>query len=369
MGLAPYGEPEYIDVMKKIVLIKDSCFELGLKYFLHHTNGVDMTWKEGSPSIGIIFSDEMKKEFGSARLQGEPIDSRHENIAASMQLMLEEAVFEIIRNAVKNTGINNLALAGGVAFNSVMNGKIKNNTSVERLFIQPAAGDAGTALGAALYVYNTLEKKPERFEMKHAYTGPEFSDKEIEEAINSYNLKYCYRKDYVEYAAKLLTQGKIIGWFNGRMEYGPRALGNRSIIADPRSAEMKDILNARIKHRESFRPFAPTILREYTNEYFEYDEESPFMLLVYPIKQEKRREIPAVTHIDGTGRLQTIRREDNAPYYDLINNFRKLTGVPLVLNTSFNENEPIVCTPSDAIKCFLMTKMDALFLSNFCIEK
>ncbi len=369
MGLAPYGEPEYIDVMKKIVLIKDSCFELGLKYFLHHTNGVDMTWKEGSPSIGIIFSDEMKKEFGSARLQGEPIDSRHENIAASMQLMLEEAVFEIIRNAVKNTGINYLALAGGVAFNSVMNGKIKNNTSVERLFIQPAAGDAGTALGAALYVYNTLEKKPERFEMKHAYTGPEFSDKEIEEAINSYNLKYCYRKDYIEYAAKLLTQGKIIGWFNGRMEYGPRALGNRSIIADPRSAEMKDILNARIKHRESFRPFAPTILREYTNEYFEYDEESPFMLLVYPIKQEKRREIPAVTHIDGTGRLQTIRREDNAPYYDLINNFRKLTGVPLVLNTSFNENEPIVCTPSDAIKCFLMTKMDVLFLSNFCIEK
>lgn len=369
MGLAPYGQPEYIDVMRKIVINQGSYFELSLNYFLHHTNGIDMTWEKDSPSIAIIYSDAMKKVLGGPRLQGEPIKSKHENIAASMQLMLEEAVFSLINYATKKIGVYNLALAGGVAFNSVMNGKIKNNTAVKNLYIQPAAGDAGTALGAALYVYYQLEKNPNKYIMTHAYTGPSFTDEEIEKEIKTFNLKYSYRKDYIEHAAKLIADGKIIGWFNGRMEFGPRALGNRSIIADPRKAEMKDILNARIKHRESFRPFAPTILKEYTGDYFDYDEESPFMLLVYPIKYEKRKEIPAVTHIDGTGRLQTIKREDNPPYYDLIYNFMKLTNVPVVLNTSFNENEPIVCTASDAIKCFLTTKMDALFLSYFCIEK
>lgn len=369
MGLAPYGQPEYMNAMREIVRNQGSYFELGLSYFLHHTNGVDMTWEQGSPSIAVIYSDAMKKALGKPRLQDEPIESRHENIAASMQLMLEETVFSLINHATKKTGIYNLALAGGVAFNSVMNGKIKSHTSVKNLFIQPAAGDAGTALGAALYVYHELEKKPNKYIMNHAFTGPSFTDEEIEKEIKSFNLEYSYRRDYIEHAARLIADEKIVGWFNGRMEFGPRALGNRSIIADPRKAEMKDILNARIKHRESFRPFAPTILREYTGDYFEYNEDSPFMLLVYPIKYEKRKEIPAVTHIDGTGRLQTIKREDNPSYYDLIYNFMKLTNVPVVLNTSFNENEPIVCTPSDAIKCFLTTKMDVLFLSRFCIEK
>jgi carbamoyltransferase len=369
MGLAPYGEPEYIDLMRKILINKNPYFELQLKYFVHHTSGVDMTWEKGSPSIGLIFSDEMRKVLGPERLPNEAITSKHENIAASMQMALEETVIRLIKYATEKTGIYNLALAGGVAFNSVMNGKIKQTTGVKNLYIQPAAGDAGTALGAALATYYQVESKPIKYVMTNAYTGPSFSEEMIEKTINSYNLKYCYKEDYTEYAAKLIADGKIVGWFNGRMEFGPRALGNRSILADPRRPEMKDILNARIKHRESFRPFAPTILKEYTAEFFEYDEESPFMLLVYPIKPEKRKLIPAVTHVDGTGRLQTIKKEDNPPYYDLINNFYKLTGIPVVLNTSFNENEPIVCSPEDAIKCFLTTKIDALFLSHFCIER
>ncbi|OGF58694.1 MAG: carbamoyltransferase [Candidatus Fischerbacteria bacterium RBG_13_37_8] len=369
MGLAPYGQPEYMDIMSKIVIAKDHMFELGLHYFLHHTEGVDMTWESGSPSISQIFSPEIQKILGEPREPHEPILPHHENIAASMQSALEETAFSLIDHAVKKNGLKNLVLAGGVAFNSVMNGKIKENTPVEHLFIQPAAGDAGTALGAALHVYHTFADKPVRNVMTHAYTGPSFSDERIEQAMKSFNLSYEYKQDYTSYAAQLLAESKIIGWFNGKMEYGPRALGNRSILADPRRAEIKDILNARIKHRESFRPFAPAILYEFTGDYFESSEESPFMLLVYPVKFDKRTIIPAVTHVDGTGRLQTVKKEDNSAYYKVIQDFYKLTGVPVILNTSFNENEPIVCTPEEAIQCFLTTRMDALFLTHFCIEQ
>lgn len=237
------------------------------------------------------------------------------------------------------------------------------------MFIQPAAGDAGTALGSALYVYHAVLNQPKRFVMTHAYTGPCYDDAYIEKALKSFNFEYEYIANHTELAAKLVAEKNIIGWFQGRMEFGPRALGNRSIIADPRNAEIKDILNARIKHRESFRPFAPSILYERTPEYFEQSDESPFMLLVYPVNKDKRLEIPAVTHVDGTGRLQTVKKEDNADYYNLIYNFYKITGVPVVLNTSFNENEPIVCTPEDAIKCYMTAHMDALFLSHFCIRR
>ena len=369
MGLAPYGKPEYIDVMRKIIIPKDNLFELNLDYFVHHTDGIDMTWQSGSPHISKIFSQKLQKEFGQPREPSEPIQSHHENIAASMQQALEESVHSIIQCAIRSTGITNLALAGGVAYNSVMNGMIKEKTQAKNLFIQPAAGDSGTALGAALYVYHSVMNQTDKFVMTHAYTGPCYDDNYIEKALKSFDLEYEYIANHAELAAKLVAEGNIIGWFQGRMEFGPRALGNRSIIADPRKSEIKDILNARIKHRESFRPFAPSILYDRTAEYFEQFDESPFMLLVYPVQKNKRAEIPAVTHVDGTGRLQTIKKEDNADYYDLIDNFCKITGVPVVLNTSFNENEPIVCSPEDAIKCYKTAHMDALFLSHFCIQR
>jgi len=369
MGLAPYGEPIFFDKMKEILLSRENSFELNLEYFIHHSDGVDMTWESGSPQISTIYSNRFTKEFGKPREPNEPLLDHHKNIAASMQLALEDAAFSIIKYAIKKRGIRNLSLAGGVAFNSVMNGKIKDKAEVEELFIQPAAGDAGTAIGAAFYVYHHILGQERSYLMKSAYTGPSYTEAEIRKVLEAYNIKYEYVKEPSALAAKLIAEGKIIGWFQGRMEFGPRALGNRSILADPRRAEIKDILNARIKHRESFRPFAPSILWEHTNKYFEKSDESPFMLLVYPIKYEKRKEIPAVTHVDGTGRLQTVKKEDNAQYYELIENFYKITGVPVVLNTSFNENEPIVCSPEDAVKCFNTTHMDALFLSNFLIKK
>jgi len=369
MGLAPYGKPEFIDIMRKIIIPKKNLFELNLKYFIHHTDGVDMTWQSGSPTISMIYSKELAAILGSPREPSEPIKPHHENIAASMQQVLEENVLSLIRGAVKSTGITNLTLAGGVAFNSVMNGKIREETDVKNLYIQPAAGDAGTALGAALYVYHTIMNQPNRHIMNHAYTGPSYDDSHIESALKAFHLEYDYVTNHSHLAAQLVAEGKIIGWFQGRMEFGPRALGNRSIIADPRRAEIKDILNARIKHRESFRPFAPSVLYEHTADYFEYSGESPYMLLVYPVRENKKKEIPAVTHVDGTGRLQTVKKDDNAAYYDLIHNFYTITGVPVVLNTSFNENEPIVCSPEDAIRCYTTAHMDALFLSHFCIQR
>jgi carbamoyltransferase len=279
--------------------------------------------------------------------------------------------FHILNHLHRETGLTDLGLSGGVAYNSVMNGKILLNTDFTRIYVQPAAGDSGTALGVCYQIYNDLLKQPRSFVMEGAYTGPEFSEAEIRIELDRSNLTYESLTDVevTRAAAKDIADGKVVGWFQGRMEFGPRALGNRSIVVDPRRADMKDILNDRIKKREPFRPFAPSILEEYVGDYFEQTHPAPSMLMVYQIKPEKRAAIPAVTHVDGSGRLQTVTREVNARYYQLIADFNELTGVPVVLNTSFNENEPIVCTPRHAIDCFLKTRMDVLYVGNQVVRR
>jgi len=329
-----------------------------------------MTWDDGSPTIGQIFSDKFIEILGPARSKGEPLTSRHEDVAASLQARLEEVSFEILRRLHDQTKLDRLCLAGGVAYNSVMNGKILLNTPFKEIYIQPAAGDAGTAIGACYYIYNSTLGQPRSYVMEHAYTGPEFPRQEIASVLkkNALSGRELNPHELTQMAAQAIADGKVVGWFQGRMEFGPRALGNRSIVVDPRRADMKDILNARIKKREPFRPFAPSILEERVGEYFEQTHPSPTMLMVHQVKAEKRHVIPAVTHVDGSGRLQTVSRTVNPLYHQLISDFEKLTGVPVVLNTSFNEDEPIVCNPQEAIDCFQRTQMDALFLGNYLVE-
>lgn len=372
MGLAAYGEPTYLKEMEKIVrLKKDGKFELNLDYFLHHSEGVDMTWEGESPVIGQVYSQKLINLFGPPRKYKEEITEHHENIASSLQAMYEKAFFHILNYLYEKTKNQNLCLAGGCAFNSVANGKIFDNTLFKEIYIHPAAGDAGGATGSAYYLYHQILNYPRNFVMTHAFWGPEYSNKEIEEVIkkNNLNFQLLNEEDLINKTVQSISEKKIVGWYQGRTEWGPRALGNRSILADPREAEMKDILNARIKHREPFRPFAPSILMEEVGEYFEKTYPDPFMIKVYPVKNQKRSIIPAVTHIDGSGRLQTVVERENRLYYRLIEKFFKKTGVPVLLNTSFNENEPIVNTPQEAIDCFLRTKMDVLVLGNFFIRK
>lgn len=372
MGLAPYGQPRFLEQFRDIVQTEpDGRFKLNLDYFLHHCEGVEMTWDDGSPIIGRIFSDRYIETFGPARPNGVPLTSHYEDIAASLQARLEEVGFHILQHLHQKTGSKRLALAGGVAFNSVMNGKILLHTPFEEVYVQPAAGDAGTALGVCYWIENVLLQRPRTFIMGHAYTGPEYKNGQIARVVGSSGLKHRLLDDaeLTRAAAQAIADGKIVGWFQGRMEFGPRALGNRSIVVDPRRPEMKDILNARIKKREPFRPFAPSILEERVAEYFEQTHPAPSMLMVYQIKPEKRAAIPAVTHVDGSGRLQTVSRESNPLYYALIREFERITGVPVVLNTSFNEDEPIVCTPDQAMDCFQRTRMDVLFLGNYMVER
>ncbi|MFN7930368.1 MAG: carbamoyltransferase C-terminal domain-containing protein [Blastocatellia bacterium] len=373
MGLAPYGNAQkYIAQFREIIRTEEGGrFTLNLDYFRHHAEGVEMSWDEGSPMIGRIFSDEFVKTFGPAREVGTPLTDRERDIAASLQLRLEEVGFHILNHLHSVTGLTDLGLAGGVALNSVMNGKILLNTPFRRIFVQPAAGDNGTSVGVCYQIYNGLLNQPRSFVMEGAYTGPEFSSDEIRAELEASNLDYETYSDQevTQRAAQDIADGAVIGWFQGRMEFGPRALGNRSIVVDPRRADMKDILNARIKKREPFRPFAPSILAEHVPEYFEQDHPAPTMLMVYQIRPEKRDVIPAVTHVDGSGRLQTVTPEVNARYYQLISDFYALTGVPVILNTSFNENEPVVCTPRHAIDCFLKTRMDVLYVGNFAVRR
>jgi len=388
MGLAPYGKPRFIDQFRQIIKIHNhGQFRLDLAYFLHASRGVEMSWDDGSPQIGPIFSDAFVQTFGPPRLPGAELTERDRDIAASLQLRLEEVAFHVLNHLHDQTGLTDLGLAGGVAYNSVLNGKILRHTPFRRMFVQPAAGDSGTAVGVCYQIWNEVAQavswRPQRSENRERsqtdslryefspYTGPEFSTEQVEQELQSSNLKFQRYSDAetVEKAARDIADGLIVGWFQGRTEFGPRALGNRSILADPRRAEMKDTLNERIKKRESFRPFAPSILAEHVGEYFDQTHPSPAMLMVYEIKPERRVEIPAVTHVDGTGRLQTVTRESNARFYDLIAAFYQLTGVPIVLNTSFNENEPIVCTPRDAIDCFLKTRIDVLYLGNCAVRR
>ena len=371
-GLAPYGEPKYMDEMHKMVrLLPNGGFELDLKYFVHHAEGASMTWDDGSPTMGMLYSPEVEKLLGAARVSRSEYTQKHYDVAASMQKMLEDAEFHIVRDAAKRTGKKALCLAGGVALNSSFNGKILPETDFTDIFIQPASGDAGTSVGAAFYVHNQILGNPRSFEMKHSYTGPSYSNAQIETILQTRNLSYQTLSDeeLAPQTATLINEANVVGWFQGAAEWGPRALGNRSIVANPRRADMKEILNARIKHREMFRPFAPSILGEATGDYFEQSYPDPFMVKVYKIREEKQKEIPAVTHVDGTGRLQTVERDVNERYYDLIKAFGEQSGTPVILNTSFNDNEPIVCNPDEAINCFERTHMDAIVLGNFLIKK
>jgi carbamoyltransferase len=378
MGLAAYGQPEHADAFREMVRTNGIGFRLGLDYFAHQRTGPEMSWAEAdkTPVLGRLYSGKMPQRLGPARQPEEPVEARHRNLAASLQARLEEAYLGMLRALHGETRAKAVCLAGGVAFNCVANGKILETTPFEQVYVQPAAGDAGLSLGAAFYVWHQLLGQPRRFVMDHAYWGPGYSSEKIRTAIEAaglarsgYQVRELPEEELGRAAARVVAEGKILGWFQGRAEWGPRALGNRSIVADPRRPEMKEVLNQRIKHREPFRPFAPSILAEATGEYFEKSDPSPFMTLAYPVRAEKRATIPAPTHVDGTGRLQTVSREANPRYWRLIREFGDATGVPVVLNTSFNDNEPIVCRPEEAIDCFLRTHMDVLALCDFLIEK
>ncbi len=373
MGLAAYGEPTYQDEFRRILRSNgERSFELGLNYFVHHLNGVDMTWRESdkTPALGRLFSPDVERGLGSARSPDHPLERRHYDVATTLQARLEEVLFPLLNAVHKRTAQKRLCLAGGVAFNCVANGKIFDRTPFEEVYIQPAAGDAGLAVGAAYYVYHQILGSARNFVMDHAYWGPEFSDRVIRQTLEQHGLAYRELPHGLlcRTVAKAIADGAIVGWFQGRMEWGPRALGNRSIVVDPRRPEMKDILNQRIKHREPFRPFAPSILEEATGRYFERSYPSPFMLLAYKVRPEERAAIPAPTHVDGTGRLQTVSRAANPLYWTLIHEFERLTGVPVVLNTSFNDNEPVVCTPEDAVACFRRTRMDVLAIGSYLVD-
>lgn len=372
MGLAPYGRPRFIEEFRDIIRTEArGQFRLNLDYFRHHAEGVDMTWDQGSPIIGRIFSDEFARTFGPARERGAALTEREQDIAASLQLRLEEVGFHVLNHLHAETGLTDLGLSGGVAYNSVMNGKILLNTPFRRVYVQPAAGDSGTALGVCYEIHNGILKQSRGEVMLGAYTGPEFTNDEIRAELAKSDLAFETLSDdaVTKRAAQDIAAGLVVGWFQGRMEFGPRALGNRSIVVDPRRADMKEILNERIKKREPFRPFAPSILEERTADYFEQSHPAPTMLMVYQVRAERRAEVPAITHVDGSGRLQTVSREVNPRYYQLISDFNQLTGVPVVLNTSFNENEPVVCTPRHAIDCFLKTRMDVLYLGNHMVRR
>jgi carbamoyltransferase len=380
MGLASYGEPEFKDEFTRIVRLGERNgephFNLGLDYFIHHKVGSQITWDEGIPVIGKLYSDFLEERLGGAREGGSAVDKRHENIAASLQDRLEDSVISLLNKLYDLYKVKKLCMAGGVAFNCVANGLIFEKTPFEEVYVPPAAGDAGLAIGAAFYLYHQVLNQPRSFVMSHAYWGPQFTREQIRRALGSngtqdgrWRVTELSDEELVGVTASRIAEGKIVGWYQGRLEFGPRALGNRSILVDPRRAEMKDILNSRIKHRELFRPFAPSILEERVGDYFEHSYPSPFMLMTYRVKPEKREEIPAPTHVDGTGRLQTVNRAQNLRYWQLIAEFEKLTGVPVLLNTSFNDNEPVVCSPGEAIECFLRTKMDILAIGNFLVEK
>jgi carbamoyltransferase len=373
MGLAAYGKPVYLDEFRKMIKLKPKGkFELQLDYFTQHRGQSKVRWEGGKPEQDILFSPRWTEIFGNPREAHEAVKDREKNMAASMQAVLEEIYFHVLNYLYQETKADNLCVAGGVAFNSVANGKITKNTPFKNIYIQPAAGDSGTSIGAAAYVYHAVLRRPRRFVMNQALYGSEFTDTDVEKMLKDKKLSYdkLDEEELIRRTVKALTEEKIVGWFQGKMEFGPRALGNRSILADPRCARMKDILNERIKRRESFRPFAPAVPEEYAGEYFEMDcPVSPFMLKVFPVRPEKKTVIPAITHVDGTARVQTVSKSEHPIFWKLLTAFGKETGVYVLLNTSFNENEPIVCTPQEAVECFIKTKMDVLVLGNYFAVK
>ncbi len=396
MGLAPYGEPRYMDAMRRIVKLEENGgFSLDLAYFRHHREKIAYEWEGGSPHVGTLFAPALEELMGPARDKDAALEQRHKDIARSVQAMYEEAFFHLLGTLHKCHKLDALTLAGGCAMNSVANGKVKRLSPFKHVYIQSAAGDAGGAIGAAVQVWHQKygpvrgsQAPPSalaggspagRTVMDHAYWGPGADMGEIAALVEARRSEitaegctietFTDEKALCRATAEAIAAGGVIGWFQGRLEWGPRALGNRSIVCDPRRADMKDILNLKIKRRESFRPFAPSIQREHVAAWFEEDDDVPFMMQVYQIRAEKRAAIPAVTHADGSGRLQTVYAATNARYWQLIEAFREITGVPIVLNTSFNENEPVVCKPVEALDCFLRTKMDVLALGDILIRR
>jgi carbamoyltransferase len=379
MGLAPYGKPTFLDAMRRIVRLQSNgTFELDLAYFRHHKEQISYQWTGGSPHFGDLFAAALETLLGPRRAPDDPLEDRHRDIARSVQAMYEEAFFHLIGQLHERHALADLALAGGCAMNSVANGKVRRVTPFSRVYVQSAAGDAGGAIGAAFALWHKLDGA-RSFVMDHAYWGPQFGPADIRALITDRESEIkaagCSVETIADEAelyrrtAAAIADGKVVGWFQGRMEWGPRALGNRSIVCDPRRADMKAVLNSKIKRRESFRPFAPSVLEEAVADWFEEDDAVPFMMQVFQIREEKRALIPAVTHVDGSGRLQTVCARTNPRYYRLIETFRELTGVPMVLNTSFNENEPVVCEPKEALDCFLRTRMDGLVIGDTLIER
>jgi carbamoyltransferase len=379
MGLAPYGVPTHMDAMRRIVnLHEDGGYSLDLRYFRHHRETISYQWEGGSPVCSDLYTSELESLLGPKRQPGEPLTEQHNDIARSVQAMYEEAFFNLVEHVQSRTGLTDIALAGGCAANSVANGKIRRRTPFRRVYVQSAAGDAGGAIGAAFAVWHRLGGE-RVFAMDHAYWGPQFSHEAIMSAVSARQSEidaadctvqiFDHEGELCTAAARAIAAAKVVGWFQGRMEWGPRALGNRSIVCDPRRADMKSILNEKIKRRESFRPFAPSILEEKVPEWFEEDDAVPFMMQVFQIREDRRPLVPAVTHVDGSGRLQTVSSRTNPIYHRLIAAFRDITGVPMVLNTSFNENEPVVCEPGEALDCFLRTRMDVLVMGKVFISR
>jgi carbamoyltransferase len=431
MDLAPYGEPNFLEAMREIVRIQpDGTFRLNLKYFRHHVGDASYTWNDCTPSIGLLYRQGLTALLGPPRQANEPLEQRHKDIARSTQAMYEKALFSLLAAVHKQYRCDNLTLAGGCIMNTVANGKVYRRTPFKTMYLPAAAGDAGGAIGAAAYVFTELAEpapqqstnggansrepesalsdnpnnmasdrpdeniQPLAFDIRNsssvfdlrshgrleaANLGPDSTAEELHALIdwkkkeiamaNCSLALLAIEEELLGRTAQAIANGKIVGWFQGRMEWGPHALGNRSILADPRKAEIKEILNLKIKHREAFRPFAAAILRESVSEWFEQDDDVPFMMEVFQVRPTKRAFVPAITHVDGSSRLQTVDKESNGRYYRLIENFRELTGVPLLLTTSFSENEPLVCYPEEALDCFLRTNMDVLVLGQFLIEK
>ncbi len=371
MGLAPYGQPEFVEFFRKMIRPKGDTFELNLNYFTHQKKGVRMAWNDGAPVIEPFYSQRLIRELGPVRDRKDPMTPRHDNIAKSLQVVTEEIIMHLLNRLHAKTKCDNVCMTGGVAMNSVANGKITTQTPFKNVYIPAGAADNGTSFGAAFYVWNHLLRKPRTFVQDHAYWGCASSNDEAIAAAKSAGVPYEMLDDdaLVDRATDLMINGNVVGWFQGAMEFGARALGNRTLLADPRRTDMRDIINLRIKFREKFRPFAPSILEEEVGEWFEINEATPYMEKVFPIRKEKHALIPAVTHVDGSGRLQTVSARTNPLYHKLISCFFRKTGVPIVLNTSLNENEPIVRTPAEAISCFLRTDMDVIAIGNVLIDR
>ncbi len=372
MGLAPYGKPKCLKELDQILkLSDDGFFKLNKKYFKHFKEGVAMDWEGGSPTIESLFTKDWEDLFGKSREKEAKLEQWHIDLATSAQKFTEKVIFHLLNHLHQETGSENICITGGVAQNSVANGRILENTPFKNIYIPSAGHDSGTSIGSAFYLYNQLLGNSRMPEITSAYFGSKFNHEEIIKVLDKEGVTYTIVSDddLFERVSDKLVDGGVVGWFQGRAEFGPRALGNRSILVDPRRKDAKDLLNEKIKRRESFRPFAPSILKEAVSEYFIQHDAVPFMEKVFDIKKEKYEQIPAVTHVDGTGRLQSVDKNVSPRYHKLISKFAEKTGVPILLNTSFNENEPIVNKPEEALACFLRTKMDMLVMENIIIER